>query len=165
MFLPMSCTSPLTVAVTTRPLLRFLAASSFSASMNGMRCATAFFITRADFTTCGRNILPSPNRSPTTFMPSISGPSMTSSGRPPASAISSRSSSVSSTTKASMPFTSACVMRSPTGSERHSSAATSATSPVPRYSSAMVSSRSAASGRRLSTTSSMASRSFASTVS
>ena len=31
----------------------------------------------------GRNILPAPNRSPTTFMPSISGPSMTCSGRPP----------------------------------------------------------------------------------
>ena len=49
--------------------------------MNGSRWATAFFITRADFTTCGRNILPAPNRSPTTFMPSISGPSITSSGR------------------------------------------------------------------------------------
>ena len=34
------------------------------------------FITRADFTTCGRNILPAPNKSPTTVMPSISGPSM-----------------------------------------------------------------------------------------
>src|SRR5678810_1185962 len=31
---------------------------------------------RALFTTCGRNILPAPNRSPTIFMPSISGPSM-----------------------------------------------------------------------------------------
>ena len=36
---------------------------------------------RALLTTCGRNILPAPNRSPTTFMPSISGPSITSSGR------------------------------------------------------------------------------------
>jgi len=26
--------------------------------MKGIRCATACFITRADFTTCGRNILP-----------------------------------------------------------------------------------------------------------
>ena len=51
--------------------------SSFSASMKGIRWATAFFITRALLTTCGRNILPAPNRSPTTFMPSISGPSMT----------------------------------------------------------------------------------------
>ena len=33
--------------------------------------------TRADFTTCGRNILPAPKRSPTTFMPSMSGPSIT----------------------------------------------------------------------------------------
>src|SRR5437868_10956856 len=38
-------------------------------------------MTRADLTTCGRNILPEPNRSPTTFMPSISGPSITCSGR------------------------------------------------------------------------------------
>ena len=46
--------------------------------MKGVRWATAFFITRADLTTCGRNILPAPKRSPTTLMPSISGPSMTS---------------------------------------------------------------------------------------
>src|SRR5207248_9688566 len=35
----------------------------FSASMNGIRYATAFFITRALFTTCGRNIFPEPNKS------------------------------------------------------------------------------------------------------
>ena len=63
MFLPMSCTSPLTVASTTVPLV--FCTPSASASMNGIRCATAFFMTRADFTTCGRNILPEPNRSPT----------------------------------------------------------------------------------------------------
>ncbi len=74
--------------------------------------------------------MPAPNRSPTTFMPSISGPSMTSIGRPPRSAIVWRSSSVSASTCASMPFTSACVIRSPTGSERHSSAAASTTSPA-----------------------------------
>jgi hypothetical protein len=45
-----------------------------SFSINGMRCATAFFMARALFTTCGRNILPSPKRSPTTVMPAISGP-------------------------------------------------------------------------------------------
>ncbi|SKV98577.1 Uncharacterised protein [Mycobacteroides abscessus subsp. abscessus] len=72
--------------------------SAFSASMNGSRYATAFFITRADFTTWGRNIFPEPKRSPTTFMPSISGPSITSIGRPPAAAISARSSSVSPST-------------------------------------------------------------------
>jgi len=44
---------------------------AFSASMNGVRWATAFFITRADLTTWGRNILPAPNRSPTTLMPAI----------------------------------------------------------------------------------------------
>ena len=52
----------------------------FSSSMKGTRWATACFITR-DFTTWG-NILPAPNRSPTMFMPSISGPSMTMQGRP-----------------------------------------------------------------------------------
>ena len=46
-----------------------------------MRSATAFFMTRALFTTWGRNIRPDPNRSPTMFMPAMSGPSMTSSGR------------------------------------------------------------------------------------
>ena len=61
-------------ALTTSPAATIAA---FSASMNGVRYATAFFITRADLTTCGRNILPAPNRSPTTLMPSISGPSMT----------------------------------------------------------------------------------------
>ena len=64
-----------------RPSFAWLRARRFSCSMNGIRCATACFITRADLTTCGRNILPEPNRSPTTFMPSISGPSITSSGR------------------------------------------------------------------------------------
>ena len=81
-------------------------------------------MTRALLTTCGRNILPAPNRSPTTFMPSISGPSITSIGRPPRSAISARSSSVSLSTWASMPFTRAWVIRSETGSARHSSSVT-----------------------------------------
>ncbi len=63
-------------------------------------------MTRALFTTCGRNILPAPKRSPTTFMPSISGPSMTSQRTVRTSM---RASSVSATTKSSMPFTSACV--------------------------------------------------------
>ena len=35
---------------------------------------------QALFTTCGRNILPLPNRSPTTSIPAISGPSITSRG-------------------------------------------------------------------------------------
>ena len=47
----------------------------------GSARATAFFITRALFTTWGRNILPAPNRSPTMFMPAMSGPSITSRGR------------------------------------------------------------------------------------
>ena len=39
--------------------------------------ATACFIVRAVFTTCGKNIFPAPNSSPTVFIPFISGPSMT----------------------------------------------------------------------------------------
>ncbi len=64
-------------------------------------------MTRADLTTCGRNILPEPKRSPTTFMPAISGPSMTCSGR---SAFW-RASSVSASIYSVMPLTSACSRR------------------------------------------------------
>ena len=102
MFLPMSCTSPFAVARTIRPARpenppgRGAAASppGDSASSHGVRCATAFFITRADLTTWGRNIRPAPNRSPTTFIPAISGPSMTSSGRAAARLASSASASM-----------------------------------------------------------------------
>ena len=81
-FLPMSCTSPLTVAMSILPLgfetMPVLFSSSFfSSSIKGTKCATACFITRADFTTCGKNILPWANKSPTTFIPSIKEPSMT----------------------------------------------------------------------------------------
>ena len=78
-FLPISWTSPFTVAITIFPF-DFITSPSFSASINGTRWATAFFITLADFITWGRNIFPAPNRSPTLFMPSIRGPSITSSG-------------------------------------------------------------------------------------
>jgi hypothetical protein len=63
MFLPMSGTSPLTVATilslerTSSPAASM---RSLSSSMQGTRWATADFITRADFTTCDRNILPAP---------------------------------------------------------------------------------------------------------
>ena len=79
-----------------------------------MRTATALFITRALLTTWGRNILPAPNRSPTTFIPAISGPSMTSSGR----VAWRRASSVSSAMQASIPATRAWVSRSSTGRSR-----------------------------------------------
>ncbi len=160
MFLPISCTSPFTVASTTLPALDLLLPPAFSASMNGIRCATACFMTRADFTTCGRNILPEPNRSPTTFMPSISGPSITCKGRSAAS----RASSVSASMNSVMPCTSACASRFSTGQFRHSrSAAFTSFWPLKRP--AMASSRSAASDLRLSTTSSQASRSSASRLS
>ena len=44
--------------------------------------ADNFYPERADFTTCGRNIFPAPNKSPTTLMPSINGPSITDNGLP-----------------------------------------------------------------------------------
>src|ERR1700733_10703028 len=117
MFLPMSWTSPLTVAITTLPFERLV--PSFSCSMYGISTETAFFMTRADLTTCGRNILPAPNRSPTTFMPSMSGPSITSSGRLDLS----RASSVSSRTNSSRPLTNACFWGSPPGGLSHSHSA------------------------------------------
>lgn len=54
MFLPMSCTSPLTVAMMITPALSSPVApdSRFSSSMKGTKCATARFITRADLITC-----------------------------------------------------------------------------------------------------------------
>ena len=155
MFLPMSCTSPLTVAITTRACEREACASpraiasAFSCSMKGIKCATACFITRADLTTCGKNILPSPNKSPTTPMPFISGPSMTSIGR----AATRRHSSVSSSINCVMPCTKECVKRSCTGNSRHAKL-TSVFLPSPLNCSAMSNSRSVASERRLSTTSS-----------
>ena len=42
----------------------------------GASFETAFFITLALFTTWGRNIFPDPKRSPTSFIPPISGPSI-----------------------------------------------------------------------------------------
>ena len=82
MFLPMSWTSPLTVAMHD-PAVPAVAAPGLAARPRGTgtRWATAFFMTRALLTTWGRNIRPAPNRSPTTFIPAISGPSMTSIGR------------------------------------------------------------------------------------
>ena len=134
-FLPISCTSPFTVAITILPLglatmpVRFSSAA-FSASMNGIKCATACFMTRADFTTCGKNIFPWPNRSPTTFMPSISGPSITWIGLPPLASKPARASSVSSTINSVIPCTMAWLKRFSTGVgasgvPRHSSVAAS----------------------------------------
>ena len=83
MFLPMSCTSPLTVAITILPFgLRRVARRRLLLLDERHRGARPPASSRAPtFTTCGRNILPAPKRSPTTFMPSISGPSITWIGR------------------------------------------------------------------------------------
>ena len=56
-------------------------------------------MTLALFTTWGRNIRPSPNMSPTILIPSMRGPSITSSGR----SADLRASSTSSSMKASIP--------------------------------------------------------------
>lgn len=62
--------------------------------------------------------MPEPKRSPTTFMPAIRGPSITSRGLDTCC----RHSSTSPSMNSSMPFTSACVSRSVTGSVRHCAA-------------------------------------------
>mmetsp|Transcript_5568 Transcript_5568/g.15658 ORF Transcript_5568/g.15658 Transcript_5568/m.15658 type:complete len:210 (+) Transcript_5568:138-767(+) len=179
MFFPMSWTSPLTVAMRNLPAYCessspcasgsrpcAIKLSRFSFSMNGNKYATAFFITRALLITCGRNILPAPNKSPTTFMPCISGPSMTSRVLPPRCSISERISSVSLSTCSLMPFTNAWVSLSAIGRSRQLFFLT-ATAPPPRFRSSMASfsasvaanRRSVASGRRFSTASSHTSRS------
>ena len=79
MFFPMSCTSPFTVA----NRIFFFAVDSplfFCSNNRGSNIATACFMTRADFTTWGKNILPLPKYSPTMFIPAISGPSMMANG-------------------------------------------------------------------------------------
>ena len=145
MFLPMSCTSPLTVHRITLPCARTPSgpSRSFSCSMNGSRYATARFIARALLTTCGRNIFPAPNRSPTTCIPAISGPSITSSGRSRAV----RASSVSCSMNSSIPCTSACLRRSSTVVSRHERSSSFFMAP-PLTVSANATMRSVASGRR-----------------
>ena len=58
---------------------------------------------KGDVHDIGKNILPAPNRSPTTLMPAINGPSITNRGRPSFT----RASSASASMYVSMPFTSA----------------------------------------------------------
>ena len=74
-FLPMSWTSPLTVAKRIFPALD-VSPCFLSFSIYGSKNETAFFITLADLTTWGKNIFPSPNRSPTLVIPFINGPSI-----------------------------------------------------------------------------------------
>ncbi len=159
MFLPMSWTSPLTVAMTIVPAVRD-SPGRRSASRYGISTPTACFMTRALFTTCGRNMRPDPNRSPTFAMPAMSGPSMTAIGRPSAR----RASSVSASTWSPTPFTSAWDSRSSTGRSRHAPSPAPpgrfapASSPVSWSREAASSNRSVASGRRFRTRSSASSR-------
>ena len=154
MFLPMSWTSPFTVAMRKVPRLD---PADFSARSAGSSAATAAFMTRADFTTWGRNILPAPKRSPTTRMPAIRGPSMTSSGFPRSRSASRVSASMCEVS----PLTRACRSRSATGASRQAgfSAAWAAAPLSLAKRGARASRRSVASGRRLRMTSSTASRS------
>ena len=69
--------------------------------------------------------MPWPNRSPTMFMPAISGPSITCSGRPPPARMPAQHSSVSATMKSVMPCTSAWLRRPSTVAARHASRAES----------------------------------------
>ncbi len=156
MFLPMSWTSPFTVAITILPAERWSGLAALSSSMKGVSQATAFFMTRADFTTCGRNILPSPKRSPTIDMPSMSGPSITFKGRPYCS----RASSVSESMNSVMPLKRAYSRRFSTGVSLQRRSASCFLPSFPIKSSAMARSRSVASGRRLRITSSTPSSSF-----
>mmetsp|Transcript_7788 Transcript_7788/g.24434 ORF Transcript_7788/g.24434 Transcript_7788/m.24434 type:complete len:220 (-) Transcript_7788:2439-3098(-) len=114
MFFPISCTSPFTVAIKNVPALELEVspAASFAACINGSKCPTDFFITLADLITCGKNIFPAPNKSPTTFMPSMSGPSMIS--RQDANEPDVRHSSVSAMQNSSIPCTRAYSRRLPT---------------------------------------------------
>jgi hypothetical protein len=66
-FLPMSWTSPFTVAITIVPLPELS-----DRSMCGSRWATAVFITSAEASTNGNCICPDPNSSPTVFIPDSS---------------------------------------------------------------------------------------------
>ena len=107
-------------------------------------------MTRADLTTWGRNIFPAPKRSPTTPMPSMSGPSMTLRGI----LYCSSASVVSSTMKVSIPRRSACSRRFSTVCLRHSRSSFWSFFLMPLNCSAKSNRRSVASGSRLSRTSS-----------
>ena len=124
----------------------------FSSSIYGNKYATAFFITLADFTTCGKNILPSPNKSPTTFIPSMSGPSMTCSGFSTCWRASSTSISINSVS----PLISACSRRLLTGWSRQALSKTCSL-PFDFTVSANATMRSVESSRRLKSTSSQSS--------
>ena len=99
MFLPMSCTSPWTVAMRNFGL----PPTDSSLSMKGSSTATASRMMRADLTTWGRNILPSAKSSPTRSIPDMSGPSMTATALPSLS----RQESVSSFRLCDKPLTTA----------------------------------------------------------
>ena len=115
-------------------------------------------MTRALFTTCGRNIFPAPKRSPTTFIPSMSGPSITCSGF----AKDWRASSTSSSMNSVIPFISACSSRFATDALRHSNTlASSFTVPSTVWENS--NKRSVASSLRSSNTSSICSMSSLST--
>ena len=86
-FLPISCTSPFTVASNIRPR-----PASLVFSMCGSRYATADFMTSALCRTNGSCISPLPKSSPTTFMPSRRWSLMTARGAMPSVIAVSRSS-------------------------------------------------------------------------
>jgi hypothetical protein len=114
MFLPQVVKSARTMKRAVNYLEPFMEESSQSQKFRGR-------VVLADFTTCGRNIFPDPKRSPTTDIPSISGPSITSSGVSKSLLASSTSSSMNST----IPLTKECRSRSFMPFSLHSSSSSS----------------------------------------
>ncbi len=111
MFLPMSWTSPFTVAISTLPAACRVPPAGLLGLHERLEVGDrALHRPRALDHLRQEHLARRRSRSPTIFMPSISGPSMTSSGRPSAWRASSASCSMKSTT----PCTSACASRSPT---------------------------------------------------
>jgi len=111
----MSCTSPLTVAISTLPFAD--ADAPPDAAMCGSRWATAVFIVCADCSTNGSCMRPSANSSPTVRMPASRYALMISSGGCVVSAVS---------RSASMPSGSPSTMRRSSRSSTLSAASSSA---------------------------------------
>ena len=112
-FLPMSCTSPRTVASTMRPL-----SVPSARSRCGSRWRTAAFIVSALRSTKGSCMRPAPNSSPTSFIPSSRCPLMMARASSPPSA-----SSRSSSSPRRSPSTMRRRRRSSTGASSRSAAA------------------------------------------
>ena len=86
------------------PAVVFFISLLSESSRYGRIYDTAVFIVLALFTTCGRNIFPAPNNSPTLFIPPSNGPSIISITFP----YSVLDSSISASNQVDIPFTRLC---------------------------------------------------------